>query len=91
MTVYVDDMYKTAMGSYGRMKMSHMIADSVEELHKMADAIGMNRKWFQSPPKASWPHYDISMSMRSKAISLGAKDITMRELVTIIQQTRLIK
>ena len=32
MTVYVDDMYKHALGRYGRMKMSHMIAVSYTHL-----------------------------------------------------------
>ncbi len=47
MTVYVDDM----QAQYGRMKMCHMIADTDEELHAMADLIGIARKWWQSPAK----------------------------------------
>lgn len=78
MTVYVDDMYRVAMGRYGRMKMSHLIADTDEELHKMAAAIGVARKWFQGD------HYDVCMSARDKAISNGAVPITMRELARIV-------
>lgn len=40
MTVYVDN----ALIPYGRMQMSHMIADTEEELHQMADDIGVKRK-----------------------------------------------
>lgn len=40
---------------YGRMIMSHMIADSLEELHEMADHLGI-RKYFQDKPGK--PHYD---------------------------------
>ena len=41
--VYVDD-YNAP---YGRMTMCHMMADTLEELHAMADKIGIARKWFQ--------------------------------------------
>lgn len=74
MTVYIDDMYKYPMGQFGRMKMSHMIADTEDELHDMAHKIGVARKWYQGD------HYDICMSMRAKAVAFGAKEITLKEL-----------
>lgn len=85
MAVYVDDMHLTPMGRYGRMKMCHMIADTVEELHAMADKIGVERRWYQGPPKTINPHYDISMSKRALAVAAGAKEITMREGVPILK------
>lgn len=77
MSVYVDNMWKTPMGKYGRMKMSHMLADTEEELHEMADKIGVARKWYQGD------HYDICMSKRTKAVQEGAEEITMREAAII--------
>lgn len=68
MTVYVDNVRYP----YGRMVMCHMFADTLDELHAMADAIGINRKWFQQPPKASWEHYDISLGKKAQAIAAGA-------------------
>jgi succinylglutamate desuccinylase len=68
MTVYVDDVRH----SFGRMTMCHMWADSEDELHAMADRIGIQRKWFQQPPKASWKHYDISLGKKALALELGA-------------------
>jgi len=65
MTVYVDDCRLTFWG----MKMSHMTADTIDELHIMADRIGLKREWFQ--PK-SHPHYDVSDSKRRIAIVFGA-------------------
>jgi hypothetical protein len=74
MTVYVDDMYRYPLGQLGRMKMSHMIADNDNELHEMADKIGVARRWFQGD------HYDIAMSKRELAISHGAVPITLKQL-----------
>lgn len=68
MTVYVDDVRHP----YGRMIMCHMWADSLDELLEMADAIGMNRKWLQQPPKASWVHFDVSLTLKARAIARGA-------------------
>lgn len=79
MTVYVDDMYRHAIGRFRRMKMSHMIADSDDELHAMADRIGVSRRWHQGPPQHD-SHYDVSMSMRERAIAAGAVAISLREL-----------
>ena len=64
MTVYVDDMN----AQYGRMKMSHLLADTDEELHQMAAKIGVARKWWQSPEKTSGSHYDIALSKKVLAI-----------------------
>lgn len=77
MTVYVDDMNAL----YGRMKMCHMLADTDEELHAMADRIGVARKWWQDPAKmtVSGSHYDIALSKKALAIAAGAIAITWRQ------------
>ncbi|MDQ7818735.1 MAG: DUF4031 domain-containing protein [Melioribacteraceae bacterium] len=71
---------------FGRMTMCHMIADTLEELHAMADKIGIKRKWFQE--KASHPHYDICLSKKELAIENGAKAITWRETFGIIKKIK---
>ena len=78
MTVYVDDMYQYPMGQFGRMKMSHMVADTLDELHAMAQKIGIARRHFQD--KHSGAHYDVSMSKRELAIEKGAIPIELRTL-----------
>lgn len=78
MTVYVDDMHTSSLGHFGRMKMCHMIADTDDELHAMADKIGVARKWFQHPGTPG-RHYDIAMSKRALAVRSGAVEITMKE------------
>jgi len=82
MTVFVDDMFKYPMGRFRRMKMSHMIADTDEELHLMADAIGANCKWFQGD------HYDISIGKRILAIENGAIEITLRQCGIMVANKR---
>lgn len=74
MTVYVDDM----RAPFGRMVMCHMIADTDEELHAMADRIGVNRKWFQKPGSPR-RHYDISLGKRALAVAAGAVEITAKQ------------
>lgn len=79
MAVYVDDMYKSPVGEYRGMKMSHMIADSTKELLQMADTIGVKRKWIQYPGTPR-EHFDICLSKRAKAVIAGAEEITWRAL-----------
>ncbi len=81
--VYVDDMYKTGIGNFGRMKMPHLIADTTIELFEMVDKIGVDRKWIQKPGTLN-EHFDIAMSKRKLAISYGAREITYRQYGEII-------
>lgn len=78
--VYVDSAYLQFRG----MKMCHMLADTQEELHAMADKIGLDRKWHQRG--ASTQHYDVCKSKRALAVKLGAKEIGRKELVALIRQ-----
>ncbi len=81
MAVYVD----SAANPCGRMKMCHMLADTLEELHAMADRIGIQRKWFQNKRV---PHCDICMSKRRLAVAAGAIEVDRRETVVIIRRLR---
>lgn len=84
MTVYVDG----ARNGFGRMVMCHMVADTPEELHAMADAIGMQRRWYQSPDKASFPHYDLSLTRRALALAKGAQEISRQDLAAYMKKTK---
>lgn len=77
MTVYVDDMHKYSFGRYRGMRMSHMIADTDDELFAMVDKIGVNRKWYQGD------HFDICLSKRALAVKHGAIEVTTRELAAM--------
>ena len=78
MAVYVDNMYESPIGKFGRMKMSHMIADTTEELLEMATRIGVAHKWIQDKGTVS-EHFDICLSKRKKAVEEGAEEITWKQ------------
>ena len=75
MAVYVDNM----RAKLGNMVMCHMVADTDDELHAMADRIGVSRRWHQAPPKHD-SHYDIALSKRRAAIDAGAIEVTWKVL-----------
>lgn len=82
MAVYVD----SAFLRYRRMFMCHMLADTLDELHAMADTIGVARRHFQAD--ASTPHYDICKSKRAMAVHRGAIEIDRAKLQQVIRQWR---
>lgn len=83
MAVYVDEM----MASYGRMVMCHMVADTSEELHRMADTIGVQRKWVQDAGTYR-EHYDICLAKRKLAVKAGAVGMTIKDLGRFLRQRR---
>ncbi len=83
MTVYVDNM----RAKFGRLVICHMVADTSEELHDMARAIGMDLRWVQYPgtPKE---HFDVALSKRALAVAAGAVEIDVRDTAAIIRRKR---
>ncbi|GAA4858758.1 DUF4031 domain-containing protein [Luteimonas vadosa] len=66
MTVYVDD----AVLPWRGRRWAHLMADTLDELHAFAAALGVPRSAFQD--KRSGAHYDIPAESRTRAIALGA-------------------
>ena len=83
MSVYVDRLVTSPGWRYKQS--CHMIADSLEELHAMADAIGHKRGWFQ---KRSFPHYDMVASRRTLAVKLGAIECDRYQFVAHMKRIR---
>jgi len=83
---YVDNFHETGI-KFGRMKMSHMIADTTEELLEMADKIGVQRKWIQFQDTHR-EHFDICLGKRKLAVKFGAQEINMREYALMIQNRK---
>ena len=72
MSVYVDHAF--AYGEWGRWSGGgHLQADTPEELHAFAQRLGMRREWFQSKPsRPENDHYDLTQTLRERALELGA-------------------
>ena len=83
MAVRVDALVK-----HGGRPWCHMFSDTddMEELHAMADKIGLKRKWFQDKQKL--PHYDLTAYKRALAIVHGAKEATRSEVVEVMRCRR---
>lgn len=64
---------------------THLIADTVDELHVFALIIGLKVNWFQPHPKH--PHYDItSKAIKQRAINNGAILVTSKDIINIFKK-----
>jgi hypothetical protein len=61
-----------------------MYADTLDELHAMAKAIGMKRGWFQN--KETLPHYDLVATKRKLAVEAGAIEHTREQMVQFMRR-----
>lgn len=70
--VYVDDAF--VEGEWGKWTGGgHLQADTLDILHAFAARLGLRREWFQDRPgRPERSHYDVTRSMRDRAIYLGA-------------------
>jgi hypothetical protein len=86
MAVYVDD----AVHRWRGLRWAHLMADTVGELHTMAQRLGIPRRAFQN--KASGVHYDIPAHLRPVAIALGTVSLSRHtdrtRLRAVIAQAR---
>ncbi len=87
MTVYVDDLRLAARVGRISGRWSHLTADTKTELHLFALRLGLHRAWFQDDtrpgaPPGSW-HYDVTDTLRRRALSLGAAPVAARDFAAI--------
>lgn len=76
MAIYVDNVKIKWQGR----EWCHLVADSLEELHGFARTLGLKRSWFQAA--ASYPHYDVTIEVRQKALRLGAHEGCRRKIIS---------
>ncbi|MES2321203.1 MAG: DUF4031 domain-containing protein [Pseudomonadota bacterium] len=76
MAIYVD----APVWKWRGRQWCHLLADSLDELHAFAGELGLREEWFQK--KARFPHYDITESVRKKALEMGAIEANNRTIVT---------
>jgi len=82
MAVYID-----AEGIRWRNRLwCHLVADSLNELHDFARRIGLKRQWFQD--RGFYPHYDVTIAIREKALRFGAVDA---DRPTIVDRSKLLR
>ena len=80
MTVLVDE----AIWPFRDRLWCHLVSDtSYDELHVLAEALGIPRRGFQGD------HYDLPEEMRDAAIALGAQPVSGRELITRLRASGL--
>lgn len=87
MSAYIDPMCHHGWILRGRATAScHLIADTLEELHRVAEAAGCRRAWYQA--KSHTPHYDLTESRRRAAIAAGAIPCDRRVFVGHMRRIR---
>jgi hypothetical protein len=71
MTVYLDSA-------------GHLVADSLEELHRFARRIGLKREWFQ---EGRLPHYDLTSAGKIReAMAARAKMVSSQAIVRVARR-----
>ena len=80
--LYVDD----AIWRWQGLQWAHLLADSIDELHRFAADLGINRLSYQGPPRTSVPHYDLTAYERRRAIARGAIACSRHEIVVVLRR-----
>ena len=86
MTCYVDSIRAYPEAGLRHTEFCHLLADTREELHAMAEALGIPHRFFQDHPWR-W-HHDLPEPLRDRAIALGAREITMHEVGALLKARR---
>lgn len=76
MTVYVDKLPEEGWGRW--CGGAHMLASNLDELHAMAEKLGLKRAWFQGT--STFAHYDLTAGKRALAVKAGAVEIELDEI-----------
>lgn len=75
MAVYVDNLRIPYKGK----EWCHLIADDLSELHYFAHRMGIKKCWFHRT--ASYPHYDITIETRQRALLYGAQFAEKQKII----------
>ncbi|PLA73422.1 DUF4031 domain-containing protein [Hydrogenovibrio sp. SC-1] len=83
MAIYVDNIRI----QWRSRKWCHLVADSLDELHVFAEELGLKRAWFQK--NASYPHYDVTIEVRAKALRIGALKGSRIQIISCAKKLKL--
>lgn len=83
MAVYVDDSLLAWRGK----SWCHLVADSINELHTFAEQLGLKREWFQH--RTMYPHYDVTVKVKERALALGAYAGDKRTIISCAKRLKI--
>lgn len=86
MTCYVDTVRHYPGAGLRFTDFCHLLADEPAELHAMAAAVGMPRRFFQSHPWR-W-HYDLPAHLRVEAVRMGAREVDLAFVGQLLKTRR---
>jgi hypothetical protein len=82
--VYVDE----PIWPWHGLRWCHLLADDIDELHRFAVQLGLQRSSYQGPPKTSSPHYDLTGFERRRALSRGAIACDRQGIVMVLRKNK---
>jgi hypothetical protein len=86
MACYVDTVRDYPLAGLRHDRFCHLLADTREELHEMAEALGVPHRFFQDHPWR-W-HHDLPEPLREKALELGARELTLHEVGALLRRRK---
>lgn len=86
MACYVDAICEYPNSGLRFTEFCHLLADTRDELHEMADNLDIPRRFFQDHPWR-W-HHDLPAHLRVRAVELGAQELTMHEVGALLRRRR---
>ncbi len=86
MSCYVDTLRAYPDAGFRYTDFCHLLADTREELHAMADDLGIPRRFFQDHPWR-W-HYDLPAHVRAAAVAAGAVEVTLGDVGALLRRHR---
>ena len=87
MTAYVDPMRRVIPSKrWPWPSACHLYADTLDELHALANRIGLILPWFQR--RQDFPHYDLTAPKRRRALRAGAVETTPQHAVRFMRRAR---
>ena len=86
MSCYVDTVRDYPDAGLRHTRFCHLLADTRDELHAMAEALGVPHRYFQDHPWR-W-HHDLPEPLRARAIELGAREVSLREVGLLLRRRK---
>ena len=86
MACYVDTVRSYPNAGLRFTEFCHLLADTRDELHDIADALGIPRRFFQEHPWR-W-HHDLPGHLRPLAIELGAAEMDIHEVGALLRRRK---